>query len=150
MNKDLAEVNWWTTSLRYEPGMIKREDADSHREVPAMGAGEDIAMARRNGSKDDHAVRHIEETLKRDYGSAHPKARIEVKRYNSVSVRVRIIDADFSGLSRAERDTLIWEILESLPEETRSEVSLLLLFTPQEAKTSLMNLEFDDPIPSSL
>lgn len=84
----------------------------------------------------------------RQYAFLHPEAQIEVKRYNTVSVRVRIIDPDFAGLSKAERDSAIWAVLESLPEDTRAEISLLLLLTPQEARSSLMNLEFEDPTPT--
>ena len=106
-------------------------------------------MATREGKKDKH-VRAIHDALSRAYGAGHPRARIDVKRYNSVSVRVRVVDPGFAGQSWAERDDAIWDILDTLPETTRAEVSLLNLLTPAEAKTSLMNVEFDDPTPSSL
>jgi stress-induced morphogen len=97
---------------------------------------------------DDKYVRQIRDRLLREYVSRHPRAQVSVKRYNSVSVRVRIIDPDFEGMSRAERDDAVWEVLDTLPEETREEISLLILLTPEESKTSLMNVEFENPAPS--
>jgi hypothetical protein len=105
-------------------------------------------MAVKKRSKEDIHVRRIHDILTEQYASAHRRARIDVKRYNSVSVRIRIIDPDFSRQTRADRDDAIWQILEKLPEETLTEVTLLLLFTPEEAKKSIMNVEFEDPTPS--
>jgi stress-induced morphogen len=85
-----------------------------------------------------------------NYESLHPGAEIEVYRRNSVSIRVRIVDPEFLGISRSERHEIVWRFLEKLPEEVQSQVSLLLLLTPEETKTSFANLEFDNPIPSSL
>jgi hypothetical protein len=99
---------------------------------------------------EDKHVRLIQEKLEQAYRSQHPRAQVEAKRYNSVSVRVRIIDPDFAGHPMAARDDAVWAVLDSLPDDTRAEISLLLLLTPEEAKTSLMNLEFEDPTPSRL
>jgi hypothetical protein len=106
-------------------------------------------MARRKQAKDDEHTRIIRSALEHEYmACGHPRARIDVKRYNSVSVWVRIIDADFRELSKAERDDLVWNALERLPEELYSQVTMLFLFTPEEAKSSIMNIEFEDPTPS--
>src|SRR4051812_17110519 len=86
----------------------------------------------------------------RTYEGQHPDARIEAYRQNSVSIRVRIIDPDFSGVSRAERHDIVWRFLEELPEDVQSQLSLLLLLTPDETQMSIANFEFDHPIPSSL
>jgi stress-induced morphogen len=75
---------------------------------------------------------------------------IEVYRQNSVSLRVRIVDPDFAGVSRADRHEIVWRYLEKLPESVQSQVSLLLALTPDETKVSFANYEFDHPIPSSL
>ncbi|MBX6316163.1 MAG: hypothetical protein IRY99_25120 [Isosphaeraceae bacterium] len=107
-------------------------------------------MARRKPSPKDAVVRQLHEALKRHYQPAHSAAKIAVKRYNSASVRVRIIDPDFEGQSLTARDDAIWEILDRLPDEVRSEIGLLLLLTPREAETSLMNLEFEKPAASPL
>ena len=85
-----------------------------------------------------------------DYQEQHPGAEIEAYRQNSVSIRVRIVDPDFSGISRADRHEIIWHFLEKLPEDVQSQVSLLLPLTPEETATSLANFEFENPIPSSL
>jgi hypothetical protein len=86
----------------------------------------------------------------RDYENQHPDAQIEAYRQNSVSIRVRIIDPDFAGISRAERHEIVWRFLEPLPDDVQSQMSLLILLTPEELPTSIANLEFDNPIPSSL
>lgn len=98
----------------------------------------------------DRYVRQILETLKREYGSAHPQAKIEAYRYNPASIRIRIIDPDFKGMNRVERDDLVSAILDTLPEGVRAEIMILLLLTPQESKTSPMSQEFDHPAPALL
>ena len=86
-----------------------------------------------------------------DHELQHPGARIEVYRQNSVSIRVRIVDPDLDGISRADRHEIVWRFLETLPEQVQSEMSLLLALTPEETKTSFANMEFESiPIPSSL
>jgi hypothetical protein len=85
-----------------------------------------------------------------EYDKAHPQAKIEAYRQNAVSVRIRVLNAEFAGRSRAQREEEIWPFLNKLPEETLAEISLLLLLTPDEAKSSFASSEFDDPIPSKL
>jgi hypothetical protein len=99
---------------------------------------------------EDKYVRAIRERLVAGYASQHPDAKVDVKRYNSASVRVRVIDPDFAGTSRTDRDTQIWAVLDSLPDDTLAEISLLLLLTPQETRKSMMNVEFENPTPSRL
>ncbi|HVC97085.1 MAG TPA: hypothetical protein VND64_25625 [Pirellulales bacterium] len=97
----------------------------------------------------DRIVEQIVEALAR-YKARHAKASVEVKRQNSVSVRIRIIDPDYQRMDRVDRDTHAWEFLDDLPDETKADITMLLLLTPKEAKTSLANAEFEDPIPSRL
>jgi len=97
----------------------------------------------------DESLKQIVKVLKK-YNAAHPQAEVEVYRQNSVSVRVRVIDAHFEGKSRAAREEELWKLLEQLPEEVVSEISLLLLLTPEEAKKSFASMEFDNPISSRL
>ena len=97
----------------------------------------------------DGAVEQVVDAL-RVYENQHPGARIEVYRQNSVSIRVRIVDPDFSAVSRADRHEIIWRFLETLPESVQSQVSLLLALTPDETTMSFANFEFDHPIPSNL
>jgi hypothetical protein len=80
----------------------------------------------------------------------HPDADISVYRYGKYLVRVRIVDPGFAGQSRSQRHRLAWPYFESLPEETLSDLSSLLLLTPDEVSKSFANSEFDDPIPAVL
>jgi len=93
----------------------------------------------------DSAVDEVKAALETGYGRTHPKAKIEVYRYNSASIRIRIIDPEFAGCDRVDRQERLWPLIEGLPEDVRSDISVLLLITPQEKKTSLMSQEFDDP-----
>jgi len=45
---------------------------------------------------------------------------------------------------------LIWKYLETLPEHILVQITVLLSLTPDEAKTSFANMDFDHPIPSRL
>ncbi len=99
--------------------------------------------------KNDNSIGQVLQALGK-YGAQHPDAQIEAYRQNSVSIRVRIVDPDFAGIGRAERHEIIWRLLEGLPEEVQSQISLLLPLTPEETKLSFANFEFDNPIPSSL
>jgi len=82
------------------------------------------------------------------YEQAHPQAQIEGRRHSDVSIRLRIIDSDFQGVDRLDREPEIWQFLNKLPEEVFVNITMLLLLTPDEAKHSLANQEFDHPIPS--
>jgi stress-induced morphogen len=97
----------------------------------------------------DEVLQRIAQALQ-GYDAAHPRAKIDVYRQNSVSVRIRIIASDFKGKSRAEREDDLWRLLDQLTEELIAEISLLLMLTPEEAKTSFANQEFENPIPSKL
>ncbi len=100
--------------------------------------------------KSDRSVEQIRECLRAEYQRDHPHAKVDVKRQNNVSIRVRVVDPDFDGMDRVDRDTALWRILDQLPEKVVSDVTLLLLLTPDEVPTSLANLEFENPIPSRL
>lgn len=84
------------------------------------------------------------------YGKRHPQAQIECYRSNSVSIRVRIIDPKFQGVDRVERHDEVWRWLEKLPESVQFHLGLLILLTPEEAKTSFSSYEFDNPISVAL
>jgi stress-induced morphogen len=81
----------------------------------------------------------------------------ESYRYNSASIRVRVIDKQFEGLPRDKRDAMVEEVLDKLPEETQKDIVTLLTVTPSELQQSpktfkgyMLNMEFDDPSPSTL
>lgn len=84
------------------------------------------------------------------YQADHGSAQIEIYRQNVVSVRIRIIDPDFCGQSKSQRNHAVWDYLDRLPEEVQGDISMLVLLTPAERKSSFASLEFDDPVESSL
>ena len=100
------------------------------------------------GKKDD-ALEAVAVALT-SFDNTHPNAKISTYRQNSVSIRIRIVDESFNGISRGDRHDLIWEILEIMPEEYLCDVTLLILLTPEETATSFANMEFDHPVPSRL
>jgi len=83
--------------------------------------------------------------------------KADAYRYNSASIRVRVVDPRFEGLANEERDALVEPILEKLPERTQADILNLFTFAPSEielnssdARSLLLNLEFEDPSPSKL
>jgi stress-induced morphogen len=105
-------------------------------------------MGRKRDKKNNESdVMKIRDALD-EHKRAHPGAEIDIQRQNSVSIRIRITDPDFKGLDLVERDNQLWKILEKLPEDVLSQISLLLLFTPEERKRSLADVEFDRPVSS--
>lgn len=84
------------------------------------------------------------------YEEDHPDARVTLYRHNSVSVRIRIIDPSFAGTHKMERDKGVWPYLNSLSDDVLSEITILLLLTPDETASSIANFDFDRPIPSTL
>jgi stress-induced morphogen len=99
--------------------------------------------------KQDRRVQQILDMLA-EYRQAHPSAEIDAHRENVVSIQIRIIDPDFEGVDWIDRERDIWPILEKLPEDVRADITLLLLLTPAETKTSPANMEYEDPIPSPM
>ena len=75
---------------------------------------------------------------------------VEAYRYNSASIRVRVIDEAFLGKSKAEREQMLASLLDSLPDKTQRDITILLLLAPEETTTSMMNVEFEQPSPSDL
>lgn len=78
-------------------------------------------------------------------------------RYNSASIRVRVIDPRFEGLSAEKRDALVEPHLAQLPVRMQADIMSLYTFAPSELqdapnslKARLMNAEFEDPSPSML
>ena len=83
--------------------------------------------------------------------------RVDAYRYNLASIRVRVIDPQFEGLSIDQRDTLVEPYLDKLPERTLGDIMTLLTFAPSELvqtpktlRAFMRNAEFDDPSPSML
>ncbi len=97
-------------------------------------------------------TRHVEATLK-----AAGFDKVDAYRYNSASLRVRVVDQRFEGLSTEKRDALVEPILDQLPERTQADIVTLLTFAPSEfqptakpSREQLLNAEFEEPSPSAL
>ena len=94
----------------------------------------------------DDESRAVEERL-----TAAGFAAVDAYRYNSASIRVRVVDPRFEERSREERDAMVEPILEQLPERIQGDILMLLTLTPEELarqefdRTWLLRLEFDDP-----
>ena len=82
---------------------------------------------------------------------------VDAYRYNPASIRIRVIDKKFEGLSTEARDAMVEPHLAKLPEETQTDIISLFTFSPSELKQKsklfrgfLLNREFEDPSPSML
>jgi len=85
------------------------------------------------------------------YEQLHAGAKANVYRQNSASIRIRVVDPRFVSMSTPDRHDDVWKFIsDQLTDDELQEVSILLVLAPQEERSSLMNLEFDDPIPSRL
>jgi len=63
---------------------------------------------------------------------------------------VRIVDSEFQGMSKKERNDLVWDYLDTLSEDAQADISMLVLLAPTEVEKSMGNLEFENPVPSVL
>jgi stress-induced morphogen len=80
------------------------------------------------------------------YERLNPEAKIELFRRNWASIRIRIIDSAFEGIDLPERHDTVWRYLDVLSKDDLGSLSLLLLLTPEEAKDSFANFNFELPI----
>ena len=83
--------------------------------------------------------------------------KVDAYRYNSASIRVRVIDSRFEGLAPEKRDAMVEPHLEQLPERTQADIMTLLTLAPSEIHQTpktfrqfVKNTEFDAPSPSML
>jgi stress-induced morphogen len=98
----------------------------------------------------DKYVKRIKEVLD-EYEAEHPGAVASLYRQNSASIRVRIIDERFENVSKSKRHDKVFKFLsDRLEDDEIQEISVLLPLAPDELKSTFMNLEFDDPMPSRL
>ncbi|HEX4129079.1 MAG TPA: hypothetical protein VHZ24_03485 [Pirellulales bacterium] len=79
---------------------------------------------------------------------------VDAYRYNSASLRLRIVDPAFKGLSHDERDARVEPFLSKLDERTQADImNLVLLYPGEEAESfraHLFNEEFEHPSRSML
>jgi stress-induced morphogen len=92
--------------------------------------------------------RKVEELLRKEF------PRSDAYRYNSASIRVRVVDERFKGKSIEKRDAMVEPLLKQLPEKTQADIMNLLTLYPNEEKDSFKayyaNAEFEDPSDSKL
>jgi stress-induced morphogen len=102
--------------------------------------------------KQDKATRLIYERLKERFPNLPDDIEKVVYRYWGTLIKVRVVDSSFARKTYLEREALIEDILDSLPKEVHSSISVLMLLTPKEAKdkSDVMNHEFDHPETLSL
>jgi hypothetical protein len=83
------------------------------------------------------------------YVQQHPGASAAVFRQNPGSIRIRIIDDSTVGMTKSRRHAQAWSFLRSqVGEDRMGQVSILLVLPTSELKSSLANLDFEDPLPS--
>lgn len=104
-------------------------------------------MPQQTAKKQDRSTRLIYARLKDRFPDLPTEMDKVVYRYNPASIRVRVVDPTFAGMTYTQREESIADILTALPSAVRTDITLLLLLTPNEAQdpSDLMNLEFDDP-----
>lgn len=90
----------------------------------------------------DPAVESILKALE-ELKENKPAVSVDAVRANLASIRIRVVDPAFAAVDRAERDERIWELLSRISPDFRSEVSVLLLLSPEEQSESIGNREFE-------
>lgn len=101
--------------------------------------------------KSDEEVVKVLSTLE-GFRKELPKALINAYRYNSSSIRIRILDPNFEDKNLVERDRLVRPYLRKLPESIFWQVTMVLLLTPKEKDDpfNFLNWEFENPSRSEL
>jgi hypothetical protein len=102
-------------------------------------------------SKRTGETRSVEDALRKRF------RQVDSYRYNSASIRVRVIDPGFTGMSRDERERGVEEEIAKLPEDIQRDIVTVFCFTPEELRQTpktfrefTLNTEFEDPSPSTL
>lgn len=81
----------------------------------------------------------VEELLRKQFQEA------DAYRYNSASLRVRVVDDKFKGLSNEKRDDLVEPILSKLDESTQADImNLVLLYPGEEREVFLANINNEE------
>ena len=97
----------------------------------------------------DAIIENIIESLQA-YEADHPNAQDRSLSTEPGIRCVRIIDPDLACLDWVEAHKYAWKYLDSLDDESLSDISSLILLTPDETERSFANFEFEDPVPSIL
>jgi hypothetical protein len=70
--------------------------------------------------------------------------QVESFRTNGVSIRLRIVDTRFRKLSWVQREELVRPHLDQLPEGVVNDITVLLMYAPEELGKSDPNVEFEE------
>ena len=93
-------------------------------------------------------TRAVESALRAQFAEA------DAYRYNSASIRVRVVDSRFKGKSTEKRDAMVERVFSQLPQSTQADIINLLTLYPDETNDSLSkslaNEEFEHHTKSSL
>src|SRR6185295_6115142 len=107
----------------------------------------EMATITKTNHRRDKTVQALEAALE-EYERQHPRAKATLYRDSPGSVRVRIVDDRFARMKKFERHDEVYDFLvERVGVDVVGEVSILLLFTRAELKTSLANLDFEETVP---
>src|SRR5438132_7592979 len=90
----------------------------------------------------------VEKVFSTHFPDCPPEYPPQAYRYNSVSMRLRIVNKRFKGMNRSKRFDLVEPIIDTLPENTQSDLLLVLLLAPEEVDHSAGNYEFEHPSPA--
>ena len=98
-----------------------------------------------------HAKRTEETRMVEEVLSKGGFDEVDAYRYNSASIRIRVIDRRFEGMSRERKDAMVEEYLDKLPPETQRDIVTLFTFAPSELDRTptsfrefMLSTEFDD------
>ena len=84
------------------------------------------------------------------YEAAHAGAEAALYRHNPASIRLRVIDRRFEGMTKSRRHADVWDFLAArVPDDTLADVSLVLTVAPAELGMSFANFEFESAIAST-
>lgn len=70
-------------------------------------------------------------------------ATVDAYRFNAAAVRVRVVDARFTGHRKAARYAAVEPHLEALPERLQGDILMLVILTPDELAASAENAAFE-------
>lgn len=94
------------------------------------------------------AFKHVENVLREKF------EQVDAYRYNTASIRVRVIDSRFEGKSFDKRIRMTEPFIAKLPAEIQGDIMNVVALSPDQASESLRagvaNLEFEEPSPSIL
>ena len=83
------------------------------------------------------------------YEAEHPGAAAAVRRDNPGVIRVRIVDDRTAGVPRSRRHAEAWHYLaRRVGDDVMGQVYQLLVLPTAELRSSLSNLDFEEPTPT--